>query len=251
MRLTLTVLAIVLIAGLTGCSDQPADQNGISDEEQNTMTSENQVLYYLGLIRRGATWTPEANDAVMKIQEEHLANIERLAGEGLMVLAGPFYAETGDNDLRGIFLYDVETFEEARELADTDPAVKTGRLKVDIYPWIGAGEVLYDEPVQMTTYIAALFRRGAQWTDETTPSYEELLEQQATAIATKCDSGALVFGGMFGEIDDEGDFAAMLIYRADSLTQVEETVSSASWVANDVLDVEVIMWYGPEGLRWE
>ena len=51
-----------------------------------------------------------------------------------MVLAGPF----GDGgDLRGLFFYDVKTMEEARELVDSDPAVKAGRLRVELHPWWG------------------------------------------------------------------------------------------------------------------
>lgn len=50
-----------------------------------------------------------------------------------MVVAGPF----GDNGpLRGIFVFKVGSIDEARELAATDPAVKAGRLAIDIHPWL-------------------------------------------------------------------------------------------------------------------
>jgi uncharacterized protein YciI len=50
-----------------------------------------------------------------------------------LVVAGPF----GDNGrLRGIFVFRVESLEEARNLAETDPAVQAGRLALVIYPWV-------------------------------------------------------------------------------------------------------------------
>jgi len=72
---------------------------------------------------------------VEKIQAEHLANIKRLADEEKLIVAGPFL---DDKDLRGIFIFDVETEEEVRDLVETDLAIKTGRLRYEIHPWMTA-----------------------------------------------------------------------------------------------------------------
>ncbi len=90
--------------------------------------------YVLGLIHRGETWSPEVTDEVMELQAGHMANIGRLVESGELVLAGPC---GGDGDLRGIFIYDVTDLDAARALADSDPAVAAGRLRVDLYPWWG------------------------------------------------------------------------------------------------------------------
>ena len=57
-----------------------------------------------------------------------------LAEEGKLVLAGPFLDE---GDLRGIYIFDVETVEEARALTETDPAIQAGRLIMELKPWYG------------------------------------------------------------------------------------------------------------------
>ena len=88
---------------------------------------------YLGFLNRGSKWTPEKTPATQQLQEAHLANINRLAALKKLVVAGPF---GDDGNLRGIFVFRVDTLEEARSLAETDPAVQAGRLAIDMHPWL-------------------------------------------------------------------------------------------------------------------
>ncbi len=69
------------------------------------------------------------------LQAGHMANIGRLAEAGKMVLAGPFF---GNEDLRGLFFFDVSSIEEAEELTKTDPAIKAGVLKMELKEWYGS-----------------------------------------------------------------------------------------------------------------
>lgn len=69
-----------------------------------------------------------------KIQKAHLRNIDSLAKAGVLMVAGPFL---DDGELRGIFLFDVPSMEEAKRLTETDPAVKAGRLRMELKPWYG------------------------------------------------------------------------------------------------------------------
>jgi uncharacterized protein YciI len=88
---------------------------------------------YLAFLTRGANWTPEKTPATEELQKAHLANILRLAEMKKLVVAGPF----GDNgQLRGIFVFKVASLDEARTLTETDPAVKAGRLAIDLHPWM-------------------------------------------------------------------------------------------------------------------
>ncbi len=94
---------------------------------------------YLGFLKRGAKWTPEKTPATEELQKAHLANIGKLADMKKLVVAGPF----GDNgDLRGIFVFKVASIEEARQLAETDPAVQAGRLEIEMHPWMVPDGVL-------------------------------------------------------------------------------------------------------------
>ncbi|MGC4039875.1 MAG: YciI family protein [Flavobacterium sp.] len=66
----------------------------------------------------------------------HLENIKRLAASKQLVVAGPF--GNNDKDFRGLFILNVATTEEAEKLLSTDPAIKEGFLKPELYPWYGS-----------------------------------------------------------------------------------------------------------------
>lgn len=66
---------------------------------------------------------------------QHLGHLNWLWEEGYALVAGPFGGEP-DDPMRGIVLLRGDLTEvQARELAERDPRVKIGLLKVDIRPW--------------------------------------------------------------------------------------------------------------------
>lgn len=75
-----------------------------------------------------------------ELQAEHLAHLGWLWEEGYAHVAGPFGGKPED-PMRGIVLLRGDLEEaRARELAEMDPRVKAGQLKVDVRAWYtGAG----------------------------------------------------------------------------------------------------------------
>jgi uncharacterized protein YciI len=88
--------------------------------------------YVFGLLVRGPKSTREQTEETKRIQEGHMANINRLAETGKLVLAGPF---VDGGDRRGVFIFKVDSLSEAQALTDTDPAVIAGRLRIVLYQW--------------------------------------------------------------------------------------------------------------------
>ncbi|MBK7255137.1 MAG: hypothetical protein IPI04_14835 [Ignavibacteria bacterium] len=74
-----------------------------------------------------------------RLQSEHMKNINKMAEDGKLVIAGPFM---DNQSLKGIYIFDVRTLEEARELTSTDPAVKAGVLEMELHPWYGSAALL-------------------------------------------------------------------------------------------------------------
>lgn len=94
--------------------------------------------YVLVILKTG----PTKIDDKAKIQElfaGHLKNIIRLADEGKLALAGPF---TDGGNFRGLFIFNVKTIEEAKELVKTDPAIAAGLLEPEFIKWYGSAAVM-------------------------------------------------------------------------------------------------------------
>jgi uncharacterized protein YciI len=95
--------------------------------------------YYMVFLVKGDKRDQDSATAA-QIQNQHLEHLTKMWHEGKMDIAGPFL---DDEDTKGICVYNVKTIEEAKALAESDPAVKSGRLKVVVRPWMSMkGSVL-------------------------------------------------------------------------------------------------------------
>ncbi len=90
--------------------------------------------YVFVVLRSGANSGQKSAEERKAIQAAHMANINRLADEGVLLVAGPFESPNPDPTRRGIFIFDVDSVERARELTNTDPAVQAGVFGMDLYP---------------------------------------------------------------------------------------------------------------------
>lgn len=96
------------------------------------------TTYQVGFLRKGPKWTPGDTPELKALQAAHLAHIGKMAETGKLILAGPF-ADGGE--LRGLFIFRVDSLEEAKALAEQDPAVKAGRLIIEWHPWYAAKNI--------------------------------------------------------------------------------------------------------------
>jgi uncharacterized protein YciI len=129
------MVPMLLATVLLGASPPPATQTAPAHPPVQMVT------YYMGFLKKGPTWTPAETPEIKALQDAHLANIRKLAATGELLLAGPF---TDGGDLRGLFLFQVDSLEKAKALCDTDPMVQAGRLVVDLHPWMGPKGIRYD-----------------------------------------------------------------------------------------------------------
>lgn len=94
--------------------------------------------YVMAILKEGPN-RDQSKEEVERLQRAHLDNIIRLAEEEKLVLAGPFADQT---DLKGIYIFNVESVEDARELTESDPAIQAGRLLMELHPWYGSATIL-------------------------------------------------------------------------------------------------------------
>ena len=137
------------------CSGQPPSD---STTKQSTSTYNPELAkqleaddygmhqYVMAFLKRGPNRELPPEEAA-KLQRAHLDNINLLAEEGLLVLAGPFM---DSGDLRGIYIFDVPTVEEAKRLTETDPAIQAGSLVMELKPWYGSAALLKMNEIHQT-----------------------------------------------------------------------------------------------------
>lgn len=129
-------VSAVLCAGLAAAEDTPpAPQKAAAPEAAKALAPGIEFeQYQLVLLRRGPKAEGLSEAELKKLQAGHLAHLGRMAESGKMVAAGPF-GNQQDASYRGLCLYRTATVEEARQLAEADPAVQAGRLRVEVMTW--------------------------------------------------------------------------------------------------------------------
>jgi uncharacterized protein YciI len=94
--------------------------------------------YVFAFLKRGSYKEKDSVKAA-ELQSAHLKNINRMAEEGKLVLAGPFM---DNDDLRGIYIFNVQSVKEAEDLTNTDPAIQAGVLKMELKSWYGSAALM-------------------------------------------------------------------------------------------------------------
>jgi uncharacterized protein YciI len=94
--------------------------------------------YVFCLLKTGSNTTATKEES-QKLFEGHMTNIGRLAKEGKLVLAGPFMKN--ERNYRGIYIFNVNSIEEAKEFVATDPAVQSNLLEAELTLWYGTAAI--------------------------------------------------------------------------------------------------------------
>lgn len=90
--------------------------------------------YFIAFLKSGPERSQNKQEAD-SLQALHMAHLGRMYEEGYADISGPF---GDDSDIRGITIYNVPTLQMADSLANMDPAVKAGRLVIEVHPWWAA-----------------------------------------------------------------------------------------------------------------
>ncbi|HET6603584.1 MAG TPA: YciI family protein [Xanthomonadaceae bacterium] len=94
--------------------------------------------YVLVILKTGPARVPDG-DRRKEMFAGHFANMERLAADGKLALAGPF---DGAEGWRGLFVLAVTDLDEARRLTETDPVIVNGEMVAEYHPWYGSAAVM-------------------------------------------------------------------------------------------------------------
>lgn len=131
---TIVLFALLLASLQTFCQElNPKYDAALAD---SLGSDDYGMKYYTFVLLKTGKTVIENKDEVKTLFEGHMTNIQKLATENKLIVAGPF--GKNDRSYRGIFILNVKTIEEAEELLQTDPAIKAGLLEAEITTWYGS-----------------------------------------------------------------------------------------------------------------
>lgn len=140
-----------------------------------------------------------------------MANINKMAKEGKLIVAGPF--EGGG----GIFIFNSTSVEEVKEWISEDPGIKAKRWNIEVLPFIirtGSACTL-KEPYEMTMY--QFVRYTANLTKFTIGDAPLTFKKHDEYLKKIEQTGNVIAEGIFG--DSEG---GILIMKGDLQKEVIE-----------------------------
>lgn len=172
-------------------------------------------------------------DEVDKIMSGHMANIQKMAKEGKLLVAGPF--EGGG----GIFIFNARSVDEVTTWLNDDPGVQAHRWNVEIQPyhWRVGQPRLVQEPIEMTHYQFVRFLPSPAKSGGSDAA--RLFKKHGNYMKEIEKSGNVVAEGGFG--DRTG---GILVMKGD-LSQSAFDADPA--VHEGLLNVEIKKWFVARG----
>lgn len=160
-----------------------------------------------------------------KLMEGHMANIEHLAKEGKLIVAGPF--EGGG----GIFVLKTSSIEEAKAWLSTDPGVKAERWRMEYLPvTFRTGKAcVAKEPYEMVTY--HFVRYGLNLTKFNVQQAGNTLQKHTAYMKELNGTGNVIAEASLG--DSEG---SILLMKGDLDQRV---VEASPAVQEQIFTIEV------------
>jgi len=94
--------------------------------------------YVLVILKTGPNKLPAGKERD-ELFKGHFANMNRLAAEGKLAVAGPL---DGVDGWRGLFILVAKDIDEAKQLADTDPVLKSGEMIAEYHKFFSSAALM-------------------------------------------------------------------------------------------------------------
>ena len=227
---TIAALAIVLGAAWPTVAQEPAGF----------------TAYLIGFMMRAEGRLPEGVTQP-QLQKAHLANLDAMWKEGLLVASGPI-ADKGD--LRGVVIFRGDQRAAVETRVADDPLVKAGFLQISMGPWlapVGIGDEYKKwsaanpgTPDKMRTYQLLLLKTvwsAPRITQDEQRAFVQQIDQTARA-------GKL---SVAGPVSEGSDLAWVLVLTADA-AEADAIAASISFVRAGKMQAERHPWMVAEGV---
>lgn len=140
IRLAACICALILVAGASAREVAEAAPPDFDAALARKVGADEYGMrrYILVVLKTGPTRVADGpeRDAMFS---GHFANMNRLASEGKLALAGPF---DGADGWRGLFILATDDLEEARKIVATDPVIVNGEMVAEYHKYYGSAALM-------------------------------------------------------------------------------------------------------------
>jgi uncharacterized protein YciI len=237
------ITSLALFAGLATAQSAPAATPAIQPKEGSSAPGQPTASFFFVLLKRPASAPQISQEDGTKLQEAHMANIRKLHEEHKLVIAGPFM---DDGAFRGIFVIKAASLEQAKEWANSDPAIKAGRLVAEVHgPWMIRPQGIHetDTPNTLEKYSLLLAHQGDKW-DPKSPVLQDVVKQHLPYLMGLMQQGKLALAGPF---HDDGELKGIFIYSVP-VDEAMKLEAEDPMVKNGFFKIEGHPWATAKGV---
>ncbi|HEY2113644.1 MAG TPA: YciI family protein [Candidatus Angelobacter sp.] len=246
-RMKWSIFALIggfaLFAGMVKAQSAPAAAPSTSPKEVASAPGQPAAGFFFVLLKHPANAPQMSKEDGDKLQEAHMANIRKLYEEHKLVIAGPFM-DAGV--LRGIFVIKAASLDQAKEWANSDPAIKAGRLEAEVHgPWMIRPQGIHetDTPNTLEKYSLLLAHQGDKW-DPKSPVPQDVVKQHLSYVMGLMQQGKLALAGPF---HDDGELKGIFIYSVP-MDEAMKLEAEDPAVKNGFFKIEGHPWATAKGV---
>jgi uncharacterized protein YciI len=236
-----TVGTVLFIVASVAAQSSPSSSTAGKDArlEEHKMTT-----YYLVLLKRASSPPAHDPEQLETIHAQHIAYLEKLGADGFGMAAGPF---ADDGPIGGITILRATSAEHARELHEEDPAVKAGRLAIEVVPFM-APEGWFrkpDTPFQPDQLFFGFLVNGSNRSQDKETA-ARLQAEHLAYMTGQADAGRLVLAGPI--VLKESERRGVIAYRAKTFDEAKALAEGDPMVKAGRLAVELHPWTTARGI---
>jgi len=99
--------------------------------------------YVVGLVRKGPNWEPRDENGRTHLNGKLLRSWKEQGA----ILVGGWFMDFGDH--RGLYIFNVDSIEEAQTLVQSDEAIRSGKLIFEFHPWLAPAGLKIASPDEL------------------------------------------------------------------------------------------------------
>lgn len=99
---------------------------------QPTLQNEDEMKTYVMVFLKTGPKRNQTKEKAAEIQEGHMAHLNQMHQDGVLLMAGPFMDE---QDIKGILVMNASNIDEVKHVIEQDPAIQSGRLIAEYHLW--------------------------------------------------------------------------------------------------------------------